>query len=305
MNLSGSLAIGIDIGGTNLRAAVVTSRGKIQTRLKEKSSGDIVATLNSVLKELITEDITGVGIGFPGTFDLKSNTVISAANLQALEGFCFNDLKLDVPLVVDNDANMSARAELWLGAGKEHKSFILMTLGTGIGSAIVHKGKLMNIQSEAGHMSIQSDGEKCACGNYGCLEMYASGRAIADAASDALQDGVDSILSQCCKGNIYRVTAEDVLNAALEGDILGRKILKNAGNRLGVGIANMIHLLNPDAVVLTGGLTGAWNIYGTEALHETGKRVLKGVFERTVIIPSTLGPDDTGVLGAARTVFIK
>jgi glucokinase len=181
---------------------------------------------------------------------------------------------------------------------------VLLTLGTGIGGGIIHKGKLLNVSSEIGHMSINADAEKCLCGNIGCLENYASARAMIARAVSMLEKGTESLLKECCKGSIYKITPEDIYKAALDGDTLSREILRDAGRFLGVGLANIINIMSPEAIILAGGLVGAWNIYVQEAIKEASRRAFRDLFDGVKIIPSSLG-DDAGIVGAASLVFME
>ncbi len=190
------------------------------------------------------------------------------------------------------------------GAGKNFGTFVLLTLGTGIGGGIIYKDALLDVSAEIGHMSINAEAEKCPCGNVGCLENYASARAMTARAVAALEKGAESMLRECCKGSIYKITPEDIYKAALDGDTLSRDLLKEAGKALGVGFANLINILSPEAIILTGGLVGAWNIYVQEAIKEASRRAFKDIFDSVKIIPSSLG-DDAGVIGAASLVFMK
>jgi glucokinase len=160
----------------------------------------------------------------------------------------------------------------------------------------------MDFPAEIGHMSIVANGEKCSCGNYGCLELYASARAMLAYAITALESGSESALRECCKGNIYKLTPEDIYRIALDGDALAREILKETGRYLGVGISNIIHLFSPDAVILAGGLTRAWNIYIQEAIKEASRRTFKRLFDTVKILPSSLG-DNAGIIGSSSLVF--
>jgi len=296
-------AIGVDLGGTNLRAAVTDSRGNIAKRLKVPVSENPALVLKESISELMDHEPAGVGIGVAGLIDRKRKCIISAPNLYPLEGICFESLELGLPVMLDNDASAAARGEALFGMGKTYKTFVLMTLGTGIGGAYVHDGEVLDLPFEIGHISVEASGNKCPCGNMGCLENYASARAIITEARLALEEGRQSMLRECCKGNIYKITPEDIYATAFEGDVLSRELLKNAGRYLGVGLATVINLLAPDAIVLTGGLAGAWDIYVAEALHETKRRTLKNLFEGTEVVKSSLGADDAGVLGAAAMVF--
>lgn len=298
-------AVGIDIGGTNIKAGIVDSSGAVLESVTEPTgSGDVRETVARLARDLSKgSDISGVGIGVAGLLDRAEDRVQLCANIPTLEGFSFREIGIKKKLVVENDANAAAFAELWQGLGSKFKSFVLMTLGTGIGAGIVHDGKLLRVAAEAGHTSINATGEKCPCGNYGCLELYASAGAIVAQAVKSLESGAESMLRECCRGNIYRVTPDDVYKAALDGDIISREALKAAGYHLGIGIANLITLLSPEVIVLAGGLTGAWDIYVAEAIREAGRRSFKGLYDKVEIARSVMSPETIGVIGAAGLVL--
>jgi len=290
-----------------MRAALVDREGRIHGRVKAPTpAGDVMAALKGAIEGLakddVINDVIGVGIGVAGLVDRRAKRVLISPNIRSLDGQGFEGLYPGRTLALENDANAAAMGELWLGAGKRFPSFVLLTLGTGIGGGFIHNGRLLDVAAEAGHMSIDKEGPKCVCGNYGCLELFASARAITGAVVKALEGGVESALRGLYEGNVYKLTAEDIFKAASDGDGLSREALKEAGRYLGVGIANLINLLSPDAVLLAGGLTGAWDIYVAEAVKEAQKRALKSLFESVGILPASLG-DDAGVLGAARLVL--
>ncbi len=307
MTATKKYAIGIDLGGTNLRVALVSEDGEIARKLKKPSSEPVLDAVLSAIEEIKQTEIVGIGLGVAGLIDRKRGRVFISPNLHAIEGV---DLvreiqnRFNVPVVIENDANVAALGEKTAGAGKGFDNFVLLTLGTGIGGGIIHKGKLLDVSAEIGHMSINADAEKCPCGNIGCLETYASARAMIAKAVIMLEKDNESILKECCKGSIYKITPEDIYKAALEGDALSREILRDAGRFLGVGIANIINIMSPEAIILTGGLVGAWNIYVQEAIKEASRRAFKELFDAVKIIPSSLG-DDAGIVGAASLVFME
>ena len=304
-------AIGIDLGGTSLRVALVSEEGEIVRKVKKSSSEEVLGSLLGSLLESIDEvnngKIVGIGLGVAGIIDRKNGRVFSSPNLRAVEGI---DLihgihqKFPVPVFIENDANVAALGEKVSGAGKNFENFVLLTLGTGIGGGIIHKGELLDVSAEVGHMSINAEADKCPCGNIGCLENYASARAMIARAVAMLEKGTESMLKECCKGSIYKITPEDIYNSALEGDTLSREILREAGRALGVGLANLINILSPEAIILAGGLVGAWNIYVQEAIREASRRAFKDLFDAVKIIPSPLR-DDSGVVGSASLVFME
>jgi glucokinase len=311
MIMSKKYAIGIDLGGTNLRVALVSEEGEIVRKVKKSSSEEVLGSLLGSLLESIDEvnngKIVGIGLGVAGIIDRKNGRVFSSPNLRAVEGI---DLihgihqKFPVPVFIENDANVAALGEKVSGAGKNFENFVLLTLGTGIGGGIIHKGELLDVSAEVGHMSINAEADKCPCGNIGCLENYASARAMIARAVAMLEKGTESMLKECCKGSIYKITPEDIYNSALEGDTLSREILREAGRALGVGLANLINILSPEAIILAGGLVGAWNIYVQEAIREASRRAFKDLFDAVKIIPSSLR-DEAGVVGAASLVFME
>lgn len=305
--MSMKYAIGIDLGGTNLRVALVSEEGEIARKLKKSSPEEVFDSLLETIAEVKHGEIAGIGLGVAGLIDRKNNRVFSSPNLRAVEGI---DLiggiqrRFNVPVYIENDANVAALGEKVSGAGRNFENFVLLTLGAGIGGGIIYKGSLLDVSAEVGHMSINAEAEKCPCGNVGCLENYASARAMIARAVTMLEKGTESILKECCKGNIYKITPEDIYKSALEGDTLSREILREAGKSLGVGLANLINILSPEAIILAGGLVGAWNIYIQEAIKEASRRAFKDVFDAVKIIPSSLG-EDAGVAGAASLVFMK
>jgi len=299
------LAIGIDLGGTNLRAALVTVDGTIAKKKKEPTSERLLDSLVLLIDSLFSEDVAGIGLGVAGLIDRASGTMINSPNIPVLNGVnLIKEMraKFKIPVLIENDANAAALGEKWIGAGKEFSDFVLLTLGTGIGGGIIQGNRLIPVAAEVGHITIRTDGEKCFCGNSGCLETSASARAIISKVISSLERERESMLRQLKGGNFYKLTAEDIYRAALEGDSLAREMLKEAGRGLGIGIANIINILSPQAIILMGGLIGAWDIYIQEAIKEASKRAFRELFDRVKIIPSSLG-DDAGVIGSAALVF--
>ncbi len=301
--MSEKKAIGIDIGGTNLRVALVSAAGEVLTKVKVSSTGDIMAAIGRAVDGMLDDDVVGIGVGVAGLIDREGRRVLTSPNLQNIEGLALGEIVPGRRVVIENDANAAAIGERWMGAGREFRNFVLLTLGTGIGCGIVQDGTLLPVPAEAGHMSIHAAGERCPCGNYGCLEQYSSARAITNRILGAIEKGTASILKDYHQGNVYKITPEDVYKAAFEGDSLSRETLREAGRNLGVGIANMINIFGPDAVILTGGLTRAWDIYIVEAIREASRRAFREIFEKARIIQSGLGDDDTGIIGAAALIL--
>ena len=300
--------IAADMGGTNIRAALVGRDGELVGKLREPTGHEPVSGLYRLLDGLRsehTDEVCGIGIAVAGLIDGNRGTVLQSPNINGINGI---NLKSDLQerygltTVVENDANAAAYGEKCSGAGKGFDDFVMLTLGTGIGGGIVLGGKLLPVAAEIGHISINANGVPCACGNVGCLEAYASASAVIGSAVSELGRGTRSILKELHNGNFYKITAEDIYKSALDGDPLARTVLREAGKSLGSGIASIINVLSPQAVILTGGLSGAWNIYVDSAVTEASKRALKELYRRVVIIHSMLG-DDAGMIGAAALAF--
>jgi glucokinase len=266
-----NFAIGIDLGGTNMRIALVSRDGQLIRKIKEPTSGEIVDMLLKSVSELFSDDIAGICIGIAGLIDREQGKILVSPNLHAVEAIDFVaafEKKFGVPVFLENDANTAA----------------------------------LRVSSEIGHMSIDITGKKCPCGNFGCLETYASARALLSKAISFLEDGRESLLTEYCGGTFYKLTAEDINRAALDGDNLARELLKDTGRYLGIGIANIINIMSPEAIILSGGLIGAWDIYIQEAIKEASRRSLKELFDMVRIVPSSL-LDNAGIIGAAGLVF--
>jgi glucokinase len=298
-------AIGIDLGGTNLRVALVSRGGEVLRKIKGPTSEELLDSLLKSAHDLFSDDVAGIGLGVAGIIDREKGRVLISPNLHVVEKIdLVSEIKAEfgVPVFIENDANSAALGEKWTGAGKDFSNFVLFTIGTGIGGGIIYDKKLLGVSAEIGHMSISAGGDKCHCGNYGCLETYASARAIVSKAISILEKGRESLLKEYGGGNFYKLTTEDIYKAALDGDSLARELLKDAGRYLGIGIANIINLMSPEAIILTGGLTGAWDIYIQEAMKEASRRTFKELYDTVKIVPSTL-TDDAGIVGSAGLVF--
>jgi glucokinase len=245
-------------------------------------------------------DVSAVGLGAPGPVDWKAGVVVFAPNLSGWRDVPARDRlhqNLDRPVVLENDANAAAYGEFRCGAGRDVRNLVLLTLGTGIGGGIVLDGCLFrgttDTGAELGHMVIRHGGRKCGCGNRGCLEAYASATAVVARMGERIKAGESSALALT-----RDFTCRDVFEAAQKGDALAKRIVEETADYLAAGITSILHILNPERVVLTGGMMGA----GDEFLNEVRRRVRQSAFERASstceICWSTLG-GEAGILGAA------
>lgn len=295
--------LGVDIGGTNIKIGLVSQDYKLINMRKIPTPNEVIGPLFDEIKRYFDEtQISGIGIGVAGLVSPKGE-VLESPNIPSLNNIALKNLireKFDVNVVVENDATVATVAEAYFGEGKDIKNFVLLTLGTGIGGGFFHDGRFLDLPMEVGHMSINYQGKLCSCGNNGCLEMYASARAIRETLIERIEDGESSQVKNLYEGNFYKITSEDVYTAALEGDNLARQVIREAGKALGAGLSNLINIFAPDRIILTGGLSRARNIYLENAINEARKRALRGLSNKVEIVQSQI-VDSGGILGA---VFI-
>jgi glucokinase len=309
--------VGVDLGGTTLSVGAASRNGErraamrtVATRAEEGADavvGRIVAEVRSVVAELHAShgvapgDVLGVGIGSPGPLDRVSGVVIVTPNL-GWRNFPLRDRVADgtgLVATLDNDANCAALGEWWLGAARGGRHVVAFTLGTGVGGGIIVDGRLYHgasdMAGEIGHMTIESGGRRCGCGNDGCLEAYVSGPAIAARAREALANGAPSVLR-----NEASLTAADVYGAAAAGDPMAVLLVQATARYLGIGVANVLNALNPDVVVVAGGVTQAGDLLFTPLREEVARRAFAPAVAAARLVPGALGAE-AGVVGAAAT----
>ncbi len=316
-------ALGVDLGGTNIVAACVSEDGEVlaglysePTRSEEGSDaviGRIVAlarrSMDDARRHHPDAEILGVGIGAPGPLDTKSGVVLLSPNLGWSEMPLRDRLgtALAIPAALDNDANCAALGEWWRGAARGAQHAVVVTVGTGIGGGIIIGGRLYHGRSdcagEVGHTTIDVDGRRCKCGNYGCLEAYASGPAIARRAIEGIESGAETRLPGYVGGVLDRITAQTVYQAAHDGDPLANDVVRDTAKFLGVGLANLVNTLNPEVVVICGGVTHAGDSLFTPLRREVARRAFKPAVQVCRIVPGEL-TGTAGVYGAAR-VFLE
>ena len=312
--------IGVDLGGTNIVVGVLPFSGgevlALRTAPTEAARGAkfVVDRITSMIEEAIAEviaqyggsreDFCGVGIGSPGPLDRKSGVVINTPNL-GWRNFPLRDLisnAVGLPATLDNDANCATYGEWWLGAGRGVNTLVGLTLGTGIGGGIVLNGEIYHGVSDAageiGHMTIDSTGRKCKCGNYGCLEAYASGPAIALRAVEGIEAGAETMLPDLVNGRLEDITAATVYEAVVLGDPYANEVMKETAKFLGAGVANIINILNPEMVVIAGGVTRAGDHLFVPLRAEVRRRAFRSAEAACQIVSGQL-PGTAGVIGAA------
>ena len=306
----GRMVIGVDLGGTNLRVALLGQDGTILDKQKEATHSaegwaKVVARLVGNIRRQREvalrngHDVAAVGVGAPGVIHADTGVVVKSPNFPDWNNLPLKaelEKALNIPVFIENDANAAALGEQWRGAGQGIPSMIFITLGTGVGGGIVLNNKIWHgadgMAGELGHMTLVPDGRKCGCGNTGCLEMYASSRGIVQSYRDALASAQKEL------------TSEQVFQAARQGDGPAIQVMNGMGRYLGIGIANLINIVNPEMVVIGGGVRDAWPLFIDATREEIKKRAFEYPAERTRIVPSMLG-DDAGMVGAAAVAIQK
>jgi glucokinase len=301
-------SIGVDLGGTNLRAAAISQEGVILEHIEGRTPiqagptavvADIVASIEELGRRLAggksSGALAGVGVGVPGFIDLKKGVIAGWGNAPAFNGYPIRDeieRKLGARVILENDANAAALGEKWMGAGREVDDLVLLTLGTGIGGGIIIGGRIlhgyMGMAGELGHLTISPNGNPCGCGNNGCLEKHASATAIA-AMGQLVNLGVG-------------LTSLDVYKLAVEGSERARAVFRTMGEALGIALAGLVNIFNFPLYLLSGGPLPAWEFFAPAMLKEVERRSFTYRTAPTQIEPAKLG-NEAGLYGAAYLPF--
>ncbi|GMU91602.1 MAG: sugar kinase [Candidatus Hydrogenedentota bacterium] len=307
---------GIDLGGTNVKTAIVARNGDLLGKDSRPTHAD--EGLDSVLDTMVESyeaamekagadpsDVLAVGIGAPGPMNWRTGVVFSPPNLPGWENVPLADLmreRLRVPTYVDNDANVACWGEFWSGAGREVDSLVCLTLGTGIGGGVVVFGKLLRgpdgTAGEIGHMNVCRDGRQCNCGAKGCLEAYASATGMVRTAIEGIEAGRQTILTQLCNNDLDRIDGRMISDAIARGDQFAAWVMRETAVWIGTGVASLVNILNPEMVVLCGGMIAAGDVLFDPIRETTKAQAFDVPAARAVIVPAGLGAD-SGVIGAA------
>lgn len=305
-----------DLGGTHLRAGVINRNGRIHHQLKRSTPqaekpNEIVRALVAGARECessvskIGGRIVAVSVAVPGTVDVDNGVVIKAPNVPCLDGFRLAaalESELQWRAMLENDANAAAVGEMWQGAGRGYSSLVCITLGTGVGGGIILNNELWRgadgSAAEVGHMAVDPfDGVPCTCGSRGCLEVYASATAIVRMTREARPRYPKSVLH-----TTEDLTARIVYEAGVAGDELAVEVFRRMGVYLGIGIASLINLLNPEIIVIGGGVASGWRLFEKHMRQQVTERAFPLPARRVKILPAECG-DDAGLLGAAKLAF--
>ncbi len=314
--------IGVDLGGTNIVVGAAPAAGGAMSGVHseptraEEGSDAVTARIVRMVEQTIAATsaeagvdrsaFIGVGIGSPGPLDRETGVVLITPNL-GWTNFPLRDrvsAGVGLPAALDNDANCATLGEWWIGAARGAQHVIGLTIGTGIGGGIILNGQLYHgasgIAGEVGHISIEANGRRCNCGNYGCLEAYASGTAIATRAREALGGGETSLLASLVNGDLSRITAQTVYEASARDDSVARNVVRDTAQFLGVGIASLVNIFNPEVVVIAGGVTQAGDALFEPLRAEVRRRAFAPAVNVLRIVPGKL-PGTAGVAGAIAT----
>ncbi len=297
--------IGVDLGGTNLRAAAIDRSGNIldktsgSTNFEEGRDAvldDIAAAVEQLRTRFGAAGFYGIGIGVPGFIDIEKGVIVGTHNLLGFDGFPMRDdlsRRLQTPVILENDANAAALGEKWMGAGRDVNDLVLLTLGTGIGGGIISGGRVLHgfvgMAGELGHITVYPGGNICGCGNNGCLEKHASATAI------------EAMAKLVTLGD--NLTAKDVYDLAEQGNRNAVRVFEQMGTALGIALATLINIFNLPLYLLSGGVLPAWKYFSPTMMAEIQTRSFPYRNTRTRIEPATLG-NQAGLFGAAYLPFL-
>jgi len=311
--------VGIDLGGTNIVAGCVAEDGSVIHGGRSISTGAeegpdavvrrIIATAQDAIADLHRAvpgaEVIGASCGSPGPLNTRTGVVLLTPNLGWVNMPLRQRLSdgLGLRTALDNDANCAVLGEWWRGAARGTSIALGLTIGTGIGGGIIIGGKLFHgasdIAGEVGHMTIDANGRRCKCGNYGCVEAYASGPNIALRAVEAIESGSASSLTSYVGGDLRKLTALVVYQAAQAGDPLALDVVRETAKFLGAAVGSLINIFNPEAVVIMGGVTLAGESLFEPLRREVSRRAFKPAVQVCRIVPGEL-TGLAGVYGAAR-----
>jgi glucokinase len=293
-------SIGLDLGGTNLRAAAIDRTGNMLASVSGKTAysagreaivGEMAEAIASLRDEIGAPGLDGIGVAVPGFIALEKGVILNCNNISSLENFPIRDelsARLNAPVILENDANAAALGEKWMGAGRNFDDLIMLTLGTGVGGGIISHGKVLRgylgMAGELGHITVVPNGNPCGCGNRGCVEKHASATAVTAMAK--------------LLGLGDAMTSKEVYDLALAGNEKARTIFEALGEALGITLATLINAFNFPLYLIAGGVIAAWDLFAPSMLAETRKRSFTFRTTDTRIEPALLG-NQAGLYGAA------
>ena len=314
--------LGIDLGGTTTKFAIMKPQGEIQQRWSIQT--DVLNDGNNIIPNIIdsinhhlqlyqmsAKQFQGIGIGTPGSVDYQTGTVDSAFNLNWDRPMALKEqieLHTNIPVQVENDANVAALGERWLGAGKNADNVAFVTLGTGVGGGIIINGQIVHGQGgsagEIGHMTINPQGYRCTCGKRGCLETVASATGIVHVARDYAQEYAGDSELKASLDNGDDLTAKDVFDLVKQNDPLALKVTSAVCDQLGLALSIVAVTINPQYIIIGGGVSNAGDFLLQRVQESYNRYVFSSVKKTTTLTLATLG-NEAGVIGAASLILNK
>jgi glucokinase len=325
-----SYAIGVDLGGTNLRISAVDSGGNLLQKIitgaqVAKGRDFVVEEMCASIRQLSVKfsslgRLEGIGIGVPGIIDMETGVVRKSPNLPDWVDYPVREeieRRLQTNVILENDANVAALGEKWLGAARDVESVCMITLGTGVGGGLVLNGRIWRgmtgMAGELGHIAVQLDGPPCGCGSRGCIEQFASATAIKRMAVEAIAKGEAPGLARAMEVE-PEFSSRIVYQMAVQGDAAAQEIFRTVGSSLGITVAGLINIFNLPMYVIGGGVASAWDAFAPAMMEEIRKRSFvylatepKGdlpTLKKTIITQALLG-SDAGLYGAARLPMLE
>ena len=320
-----AFAIGVDLGGTNLRIAAVDDGGKLLEKMttgtqvargRDHVLDEMTAAIRELAAKFKADTLLGIGIGVPGIIDMETGMLRESPNLPGWHDYPVRDeieKRLGTRVILENDANSAALGEKWLGAARDHDDICMLTLGTGVGGGIVLGGRVWHgfkgMAAELGHITVQPDGPACGCGSRGCVEQFASATAILRMAREAIASGQAPELARA-QGNNPEFGSKIVYQMAIQGDPAAQEIYRKVGWALGIVVGDLVNIFNLPMYVIGGGVASAWDAFAPEMFKEVAARSF--VYAATTpdghspperkktIITRALLSGDAGLYGAAR-----
>ncbi len=317
-----SVALAVDLGGTDIKAGLIDSEGDLLDDFRIPTGNDlsadaVAAKLVDVIAKLETKATDrgyspiGIGVGVPGAVYEDRATISQAPNFPLWRDIPMKLLigkQIDLPVLLDNDANLAALGESWMGAGRDVESMILFTLGTGIGGGIILDGNIWRgawgMAGEIGHITVEKNGPRCGCGNNGCLEALVAKMAIINSAKAIVAEGQSPILEALIKGDSEQITPKTVFNAAQVGCPASLHLFQKMGEYIGIVCASLLNVLCVEKFVLGGGMSEAYEFINKAVLKEIHQRAYRIPAERVLVEKAQLG-NHAGLLGAGKMALGK
>ena len=310
-------AVGVDLGGTNIKIGIVSDKGKLVKSISIKTEADcgpktVIANIIKGVETIISKNklkIQGIGIGCPGVVSIKKGIVENAPNLPGWKNVKLGPIikeKFSYRVHLENDANAAAIGELMFGAGKKFDSFVMVTLGTGVGGGIVFNKKIFRGEfgaaGEIGHISIDVNGPKCNCGSTGCIEAYAGNSYLKEQIRSELKDYPDSKVWKLIENDLSKVSPRIIQAASEKKDAYAKFVIERMGKQLGAALASLSNLLDISTFIIGGGVAGFGKPLLDSARKTISERVLLPLRQRVLVIPAKL-QNEAGIKGASSLVF--